>query len=452
MVKDISLNNQIKNVMRLSVPAILTQVASIVMQYIDSAMVGALGEEASAAIGLVISSTWVLGGVISAIAIGFAVQVAHLFGANKKKDARNVLMHGIIVSTIISLVLTIGCMLIAEPLPVWLNGDESILDDATKYFLAYVLSMPFLMSMNLTSNVLQCSGNMVIPSILNAIMCLLDVVFNAIFIPKYGVLGAGIGTALSVVVVSIVSFVICAFMNKNLKLRKDDNYKLNKDILKSALKIGTPIAIEQIAFCGAMVVTTVIITTSIVGPLGNASVAAHSFAITAESLCYMPAFGVASAATTLVGQEIGRRNNKLAKRYGTISIILGTLLMTLMAVIMYIACPLVFKMLTPSVTVQEISKRILRIGLLAEPLYAVSIVATGALRGAEDTFVPSLLNIISIWCVRIVLQIILTPKYGIDGVWIAMATELSFRGIVLLIRNVTTKYYDRTKTLKLNEE
>ena len=126
--------------------------------------------------------------------------------------------------------------------------------------------------------------------------------------------------------------------------------------------------------------------------------------------------------------------------------------MTLMAVIMYIACPLVFKMLTPSVTVQEISKRILRIGLLAEPLYAVSIVATGALRGAEDTFVPSLLNIISIWCVRIVLQIILTPKYGIDGVWIAMATELSFRGIVLLIRNVTTKYYDRTKSLKLNEE
>ena len=78
MVKDISLNKQIKNVMRLSVPAILTQVASIVMQYIDSAMVGALGEEASAAIGLVISSTWVLGGVISAIAIGFAVQVAHL--------------------------------------------------------------------------------------------------------------------------------------------------------------------------------------------------------------------------------------------------------------------------------------------------------------------------------------------------------------------------------------
>ena len=447
MHKNLSLRNQIRNVWKLSIPAILTQVASIIMQYIDSAMVGALGEEASAAIGLVISSTWVLGGVISAIAIGFAVQVAHLFGANKKDDARNVLVHGIVVSTIITLIMTFLCILIAKPLPVWLKGDDLILDDATKYFLAFVISMPFLMSMNLTSNVLQCSGNMVVPSILNAIMCLLDVVFNALFIPKYGVLGAGIGTALSVVVVSIISFIICVFINNNLKLRKDDNYKVNKTILSNALKLGTPIAIEQIAFCGAMVVTTVI-----VAPLGNASVAAHSFAITAESLCYMPAFGVASAATTLVGQEMGRRDNKLAKRYGTLSIILGTALMSLMAVVMYIACPLVFKMLTPSTNVQEIGVRILRIGLLAEPLYAISIVATGALRGAEDTFVPSLLNIISIWCVRIVLQILLTPKYGIDGVWIAMAIELSFRGIVLLIRNVTTKYYDRIKIINLTDD
>jgi len=443
MNNNLNLKNQISNVWKLSVPAILTQISSIVMQYIDSAMVGALGEEASAAIGLVSTSTWVLGGIVSAIAVGFSVQVAHMFGANRKRDGRNVLLHSLIVSTIISLILTILCLFIAKPLPMWLRGDQIIWDDATKYFLTFILSLPFMMTCNLASSTLQCSGNMVMPSILNTIMCGLDVLFNAIFIPKYGVLGAGFGTALSVVVTSIIMFVICVFVNKELKLRKSDNYKYDKSILNNAIKIGSPIALEQIALCGAMVVTTVI-----VAPLGNANVSAHSFAITAESLCYMPGFGMAAAATTLVGQQIGAGNKELAKRYATISIVMGILLMSLMAVVMYIACPLVFKLLTPSITIREIGVKVLRIGLLAEPLYAASIVVTGALRGAEDTFVPSLLNIISIWCVRITLQFLFVTNYGLNGVWVAMATELSVRGILLLIRNKTSKYYDKDRQIK----
>ena len=110
---------------------------------------------------------------------------------------------------------------------------------------------------------------------------------------------------------------------------------------------------------------------------------------------------------------------------------------------MYIFCPFVFQLLTPSASVREIGVKVLRIGLIAEPLYAASIVVTGALRGAEDTFVPSLLNVISIWFVRITLQILLVTELGLNGVWIAMATELSIRGILLLIRNKTTKYYDK---------
>lgn len=327
-------------------------------------------------------------------------------------------------------------LLITKDLPVWLKGNVSIRKDASLYFLVFVATLPFMQVNSLSSSVLQCSGNMIIPSILNTIMCLLDVVFNVIFIPQYGVLGAGIGTGVATIIVSIMMFIFCCFVKKDLNILQKDYCKLDKTILKKALKIGIPIGLEQIAMCGAMIVSTMI-----VAPLGNVSIASHSFAITAESLCYMPGYGIASAATTLVGQQIGAKNLKNAKKYANISIILGTILMTLMAILMFFLCPLIFKILTPVVEVRTLAIIILRIGLIAEPLYAISIVASGALRGAEDTLVPSILNLTSIWIVRIGLSIVLVEKLSLVGVWIAMAIELSVRGILLLIRQLTSKYY-----------
>lgn len=429
---------QIKNVINLSIPAILTQIATIVMQYIDSAMVGRLGENASAAIGLVSTTTWLFGGILSALAVGFSVQIAHYFGAKEFKEGRVVLRHGLIFSICFSLILLFIGVSIAKPLPFLLRADESIWNDSTLYFLVFVLSLPFMMLNNLCASSLQCSGNMIAPSILNAVMCFLDVVFNMIFIPLYGVLGASIGTALSVVVTSILMFIICCFIDKKLKITIKDDSKYNKQIINKAIRICMPIALEQVARSGAMIVST-----GIVAPLGNTAIAANSFAVTVESVCYMPGFGVQSASTTLVGQEMGKGDYKKAKSYGNISIWLGSLIMTFMAVLLFVTCPYIFKILTPVEEVQTLATLVLRIGCFAEPLYGVSIVASGALRGAEDTFIPSILNLVSIWIVRITLSIILVIPLGLVGVWLANTIELCVRGILLLIRQITTKYYDR---------
>lgn len=427
---------QINNVIKLSIPAILTQIATIVMQYIDSAMVGRLGENASAAIGLVSTSTWLFGGILSALAVGFSVQIAHLIGAKEYKDARIVLRHGLIFSLIIATILLIIGSSIAYPLPKILKSDPSIWTDSSNYFLIFILTLPFLMLSSLCASSLQCSGNMVVPSILNAVMCFLDVIFNMIFIPKFGVLGASLGTGLSVVVVSIVMFVFACLIDKKLKIIVKDNTKYNKNIIKKAIRISIPVAIEQVTRSAAMIVST-----GIVAPLGNVAIAANSFAVTVESICYMPGFGVQSASTTLVGQEMGKGDYKTAKKYGNISICLGTLIMTFMAVLIFVICPFIFKVLTPVAEVQVLATTVLRIGCFAEPLYGVSIVASGALRGAEDTFIPSLLNLISIWVVRITLSFILVIPFGLVGVWLANTIELCVRGILLLIRQVTSKYY-----------
>lgn len=429
------LRAQISIVWKLSIPAILTQFTSMAMQYIDSAMVGRLGANASAAIGLVTTSTWLMNGVGFAIAAGFSVQVAQYIGAGEDYNARRVTRHGFLTSLIVSIVIMVIGILISNPLPRWLGGEEALWADGSAYFMVYAITVPFLGMHRLASSFMQSAGNMVVPSVLNAVTCLLDVVFNLILIPRYGVLGAGLGTGLATVVVCFPALWFCCIRYEPLRLNRKESCPPDISILRRAVKIGTPVGAEHIAMSGAYVAAT-----AITAPLGAIAIAAHSFAVTAESICYMPGYGVSSAATTLVGQSIGANDYSLARRYSYITVAMGSAMMTLNGIIMFIFCPLVFAFLTPVQAVRSVAAQILRIELFSEPLYGASMVASGALRGAEDTLVPSIMTLFSMWVVRLGLAVLLVPHYGIHGMWIAMTVELCFRGLIFLARLFTSGY------------
>lgn len=433
---------QLRLVWQLSLPAILTQITTIAMQYIDSAMVGALGADASAAIGLVASSTWLFGGVTTAVSAGFSVQVAHRIGAGEDTEARTVVRHGLAAALTLAALLALLGLGICRQLPCWLGGGAEICADASAYFLTFSLMLPFSQLNSLTAGFLQCAGDMVTPSVLNAVMCGLDMVCNALLIPHFGVLGAGMGTALACALVSLAMGWCCCVRNAQLRLRRGEAHAFRPEILKKAFRIGAPVAVQEIAMNGAMVASTMILV-----PLGAAAIAANSFAVTAESLCYMPGYGVGSAATTLVGRSVGAGDAVQARRYGNICTALGGALMGCTGLLMMIFCPFVFRLLTPVAEVRTLAAQVLRIGLLAEPLFGVSIAAAGALRGAGDTLVPSLLNLGSIWIVRLGLSLLLVGKLGLRGMWIAMAIELCVRGTLMLWRQKTSKFYETQSKL-----
>ena len=437
-----TLTPQLRLVWQLSLPAILTQITTIAMQYIDSAMVGALGADASAAIGLVASSTWLFGGVTTAVSAGFSVQVAHRIGAGEDTEARTVVRHGLAAALTLAALLALLGLGICRQLPCWLGGGAEICADASAYFLTFSLMLPFSQLNSLTAGFLQCAGDMVTPSVLNAVMCGLDVVCNALLIPHFGVLGAGMGTALACALVSLAMAWCCCVRNAQLRLRRGEAHAFRPEILKKAFRIGAPVAVQEIAMNGAMVASTMIL-----APLGAAAIAANSFAVTAESLCYMPGYGVGSAATTLVGRSVGAGDAAQARRYGNICTALGGALMGCTGLLMMIFCPFVFRLLTPVAEVRTLAAQALRIGLLAEPLFGVSIAAAGALRGAGDTLVPSLLNLGSIWIVRLGLSLLLVGKLGLRGMWIAMAIELCVRGTLMLWRQKTSKFYETQSKL-----
>ena len=445
--RPMTLGQQIHLTIMLSVPAVVAQLSSIVMQYIDAAMVGSLGAEEAAAIGLVSTTTWLFWGLCIASSTGFSVQVAHRIGAGDMQGARNVLRQAVTSTTLFSFALAAIGVAISGVLPEWLGGDVSIHHDASLYFLIFSLFLPALQLNFLAGGMLRCSGNMRIPSLLGVVMCVLDVIFNFflifptrhavvagidIFIPGagLGVEGAALGTVAAETVVATIQMWYLCTHSSELKLTKEKgSFRPQVNILKKALRIGLPMGLEHVVICGAQIMTTVI-----VAPLGVFAIAANSFAITAESLCYMPGYGISDAATTLVGQSIGAKRRRLTRSFAFITVFMGMIIMGLMGLLMYIFAPQIIGLMTPVEEIRSLGIMALRIEAFAEPMFAASIVAYGVFVGAANTLVPCLMNFFSIWAIRLSLAALLAPTMGLKGVWIAMCIELCFRGIIFLIR------------------
>lgn len=442
----LTLRKMLGMVIRLSIPAIMAQLTTVLMEYIDAAMVGSLGANATAAIGLVSTTTWLIGGLSLAASTGFSVQVAQLVGAKRDGDARNVVRQGMMFVVMFGIVLMAVAAAISGSLPGWLGGAPEIRRDAVLYFRIYAFFLPVMQLRYLSGAMLQCSGDMKTPSILNILLCVLDVIFNFLLIfptrrislfgaaftvpgAGLGVAGAALGTILAeLVVTGLMLFALCA-RSPRLALRYGGRWRFERHCMRAAARIAIPSAFEHTIMCGAYLVSTII-----VAPLGTVSIAANSLAITAESLCYMPGYGIGSAATTLVGQSIGAGRRDAAARFAHASVLLGMGIMAVMGVIMYIAAPSMFAVLTPSEEVRRLGASVLRIEAFAEPLYAASIVCAGAMRGAGDTLVPGVLSLISMWGFRICPAIALVRIFGLRGFWMAMCGELCLRGVLFLIR------------------
>lgn len=445
---------QLTLVLRLSVPAILAEISSIAMQYIDAAMVGSLGASATAAIGLVSTTTWLFGGICVSAAAGFSVQIAQLIGAGRREDAQSVVRQGLIAAIAIGFLLGGVGAAISSGLPRWLHGAADVCPQASRYFLIYACALPFSLLRQASGSMLQCSGDMRTPSILNILLCLEDVVFNSLLIfpartavvmgrtlslpgAGLGVTGAALGTALSEVVTAVLMTCFLCFRSPVLRLVKGVPWRLERKCLRTAARLSLPMAAERVILGGAHVAYT-----CIVAPMGTVAVAADSLAVTAESFCYMPGYGISSAATTLVGQSIGAERKDLSKRFAYLSTALGMGIMALTGALMFLAAPWMFSLLTPDPAIQTLGVQVLRIEAFAEPLFAASIVAAGALRGAGDTLAPSILNLVSMWGVRLTAASLLAPRFGLAGVWMAMCGELCVRGILFLIRLARGKWLE----------
>ena len=415
------------------------------MFYIDAGMVGSLGAEPSAAIGLVEPATWLIFSLVSAVTMGFSVQVAHFIGANDFPKARAVMRHGYVFGLCFSLLMLLIAFLIGPRLPIWLGGGSDIQHDAMVYFLIFSCITPFHLIEYMSGAMLKVAGDMRRPSMMAILMCVLDVIFNYFLIfptrtislfgieltmPGFGagVAGAALGSLLAFVCVALPLAYYAIFRSPILAWKQDiERFSWRWQYIWNALKISAPMGLQYLLMNGAQLVSTMI-----VAPLGNIAIAAHSFAITAESLCYMPGYGISEAATTLVGQSVGADRRDLHRSFAWMTVFLGMIVMAFMGVVMYIFAPEMIGLLSPVTAIQDLGTSVLRIEAFAEPFFAAAIVAYSVCVGSGDTLKPSMINLGSMWLIRLTLAYCLASQYGLRGVWFAMAVELSLRGMMFI--------------------
>lgn len=445
---------EISAVLALSWPAIVQQLMLTLVQYIDTAMVGSLGPNATASVGVVSSSVWLFNGLLGAAATGFAVQVAQHIGARETERARSVVRESMLFSLLFGVFMGSAAAALSFSLPGLLGAEEAIRPDASAYFLIVGCSMPFLMAINLMSSLLRCMGDTRTPMLFNITLNILNTIFNflliyepreasvfglRVFLPGagLGVPGAALGSALASLLVALLF--LRRFLSRDFPLRISlrDRFRFTRDCLSAMIRIAIPQAMAHTASCGAQIAVTVI-----VAGLGTQAVAANSLAVTAEALCYQPGYGVSTAATTLVGQSIGAGRRDLAVRFARVSTLLGMAIMTGTGLLMFLFAEPLIGMFTPDADVMRLGASVLRIEAFTEPLFAASIVASGAFSGAGDTKWSFAANLLSMWGVRLPIALLLIGSLGLTGMWIAMACELSIKGLVFLWRLRSKKWLD----------
>lgn len=442
----LSFGQQLKMLVFLSVPAVLAQISSTVMQYIDAAMVGHLGAGEAASIGLVASSTWLFYGLSMAAGAGFSVQTAQKIGAGALREARNIAGQGLRLTFVFSIIMGALGALISPFLPELLGGSPEINVNAAWYFLIFALFFPAVQLNGTVTGMIQSAGNMAFPSFLHVVMCVLDVVFNAVLIfpgcdlelpfgvlhlpgAGLGVAGAALGTGLAELIIAGILLFYLLRRSPVLKKHPEEQTRFVSRDLRSAVHIAVPVALEQMLMSGAYITFTVI-----VAPLGTVALAANAFAITAESLCYMPGFGIAVASTAIIGQVAGAGLFDTAKRLGRMCVSMGMLVMAVMGTLLYVLAPEIIGVMSQDPAIRSLGTTVLRIEAFAEPMFAVAIVANGVFRGVGDTLIPSIFNFASIWLIRLPLAALLAGSFGLPGVWFAMTAELCVRGVLFLRR------------------
>ena len=437
-------------VLMLSIPSILEQIVVTAMEYIDAAMVGHIGAEATAAIGIVSSSTWLLHGILVGLYNAFSIQIAQYLGADRQQDARGVLRQAMLFNLAAGLAAAFGIG-ISGHLPGWLGADVSLQANASAYFAIWSAALPFTMAMGMYTSMLRASGDALTPGLISVLVCVLDAIFNFFLINPtrtlwgitvwgagLGVPGAALGTALATVVGGLLALCILLFREGPLCIHKPGSWKITRACIRNLGKVGVPLAAERAALSSAQVLQV-----RIVSQLGTVAIAANSLGVSAEGLCYMAGYGIQGAAIALIGQAVGAHRKDMAKRFAWLCTLMGMGIMTLTGAGLFAFAPALMSIFTADAAVIALGARVLRIEAFAEPMFGASIVASGAMQGAGDSTACFVLNLVSMWGIRLTLAFLLAPRFGLVGVWGAMCFELCVRGLLFLIRLARGKWLEK---------
>ena len=408
----------IVTILALAWPTMLEQLMQTAVQYIDTAMVGSLGTQATAAVGATTTVNWLIGSSISALGVGFLSFIAQAYGAKDKNAASRAVMQAVIVTVVCGGFFTALTLGLSGVIPVWMQVDESIRELAGRYF--FILYLPMLprTATIIFGTVLRAAGDTKSPMKIGVWVNLINVCLNVLLIyPTRVIRGITVpGAGLGVIGAAIASAVAFAFggiaitmvlWRHSLVSPRGQSFRPDWTILRPCLRVAMPNMLQRFGTSLGYVAFA-----SMINALGEVATAAHTIANTVESAFYIPGYGMQTAAATLAGNAWGARDRQRLKDLSAMFIPIEVGLMVLSGGALFFAAPALMDIFSDSPEVIGLGTTVLRMVALSEPAYGFSIIIEGMMLGTGNTKEPFFYNIIGMWGVRIVGTFLCTTFLG----------------------------------------
>lgn len=437
-------------ILTLSVPTMLEQLLQTAVQYIDTAMVGSLGTQATAAVGATTTVNWLIGSTISAIGVGFLSLIAQSFGAGNKEKARKAAAQAVAAVIAVGILFTVLTVSLSGVIPVWMRVDPEIQGMASRYFLILYIPMMFRTASIIFGTVLRASGDTKTPMQVGIIVNLINIIFNflliyptrtaAIFGRSFTVRGAGLGIE-GAAAASAISYIfggiaitVMLWRHKEIS-PKGQSVLPDMNVLKPCLRVAFPNMLQRFATSLGYVAFA-----SMINALGETATAAHTIANTVESLFYIPGYGMQTAAAALSGNAYGAGDKNRLKRLSRTIIPLEVGAMIISGGFLFIFAPELMKLFSKDGEVIALGASVLCMVAVSEPFYGVPIVIEGMMQGQGKTVAPFIFNVLGMWCVRIVGTFVCTNYFG-GGLKSAWGCMIAHNLLLFILFTVYYKHH-----------
>lgn len=440
-----------RRLIMLSVPTVIEEILSTLLQYVDTAMVGQLGENATASVSVTTTIGWLVSSLSYAAGTAVLSLLSQCYGAGDKERAGKISKAAFYMTIIFGIVLGAISLILSPFIPKWMGAQEDIWHEASLYFSIISIPMIFRTGTALLGSAVRATQNTRDPMVISIIGNAINIILNYILIypAGMGVTGAAVASAAAFTAEGIM---IAVLYFKTDFLRWDRHVKVSPDIIGAIAKVGMPVVGTGVLSCMGYVVFA-----GLVSGMGTTVFAAHSIAVDAETLFYIPGYGLRTATATLIGASIGEKNIKKLISYSRLSIALTVGLMLISGALLYILAGPLMRFFSSSGEVIRLGSEMLRLIAFTEPFFGLMIVCEGVLYGMGSTRPVFIIETVSMWGVRILLTVITVKVLGLGlrEVWYCMIADNIFKAVMLFImllvkmKRVKRDYYCANQQIEI---
>ena len=418
---------------------LLTQLTSMADQMMVGNLPGELGVQALSAVGITILPKFLMMTMVSALNVGSTAVAARFRGMGDREKVNEVLRQSLVLNFMLSIVfMAVG--LVATPALMRMMGGAGLSDEAFGFAVTYFRIqmygfVPLCMTFTVTA-LLRGIGDTRNPFYYNTMANVINVVFNYLLIfghlgfPRLEVAGASLATVIGQTAAFLVATALILNKRRYLHLDTRTRFRFDPVIVKNIVRIGIPSMVEQLIMRLGLILYNRTVTN-----LGDVAYATHQICSNIQTMSFMVGQAFANAATTLMGQSLGRRRYDAAMQYARHTEVVGVIVSLFLGFGLIFFGRTVVSLYNQTPEIVSLGGRLLIMVGVIQPLQAIQFILSGALRGAGDTKFSAFSMLVTVLILRSGLAALLVTylKMGLIGAWYAMVADQIVRDLMILL-------------------